>query len=124
MNNDTPADAITQENRVAVREAIRDELRRSPSNGKIREGAGYCYAEIEGEVDVFEIADAALSALNTRTPSLAAQDGLVEAVTRFMPTNINLANKNVDDREIIPLDVTLGELRAIAAALASIEVKS
>ena len=54
-------------------------------------------------------------------PSLAAQDGLVEAVTRFMPTNINLANKNVDDREILPLDVTFGGLRAISAALSAIK---
>lgn len=46
-----------------------------------------------------------------------APDALRVAVEAFMPTNIDLTNTNLRDDQVLPCDVTVGELRAISAAL-------
>lgn len=47
----------------------------------------------------------------------AAATDLVEVCRQFMPKGIALDNANVSDAEIIPLDVTMGELRRMSAAI-------
>ncbi|MGB3844265.1 MAG: hypothetical protein WA940_00210 [Sphingopyxis sp.] len=54
------------------------------------------------------------------TPDSDVIRRLVGAVRAFMPTGISYSNPNIPDDVMIPLDVTMGELRAINAALASI----
>ena len=41
----------------------------------------------------------------------------VEAIRAFLPTNLSLDNPNIGDDVRMPLDCTMGELRALAAAL-------
>lgn len=48
---------------------------------------------------------------------------LVEAVTEFMPTGLALDNANIPDSQVVPLDVTLGEMRKIASALSNLKAK-
>jgi hypothetical protein len=52
---------------------------------------------------------------------LAASHGLYEAAKRFIPPNVCLTNSNIPDDLVIPLDVTMGELRSLATALAKAE---
>ena len=40
---------------------------------------------------------------------------LREAIAKFLPKNIDLDNANIEDDLILPMDVTVGELRALAA---------
>lgn len=48
---------------------------------------------------------------------IAAAPDLYEALKRLIPTNINLNHPALSDETVLPCDVTLGELRAAAAAL-------
>lgn len=49
---------------------------------------------------------------------VAAAPELLAALKRLLPTNIDLTNDLVPDDLVLPCDVTLGELRAAAAAIA------
>lgn len=46
---------------------------------------------------------------------------LLSALERLVPTNVCLTNRNIPDSTVVPLemDVTMGELRALAALIAS-----
>lgn len=47
----------------------------------------------------------------------AAVEGLIEVAKVMLPANLCLTNPNVPDDTKLPLTATMGELRAIAAAL-------
>jgi len=49
---------------------------------------------------------------------IAAAPDLLEVAKSMLPANVCITNPNVRDDTIIPLDVTIGELRKIAAAIA------
>lgn len=53
---------------------------------------------------------------NTRL--IAAAPDLLAALKRLMPTNVCTGNTNVPDSTVLPMDVTMGELRQAAAAIA------
>lgn len=72
----------------------------------------------------FDTEAEAIVAWNTRLTahsgegrSGAGEDALREAVRRFLPTNINLDAVHLSDEATILLDVTMGELRGLRAAL-------
>ncbi len=48
----------------------------------------------------------------------AAAPDMLAAIERFMPKGIAIGNGNIPDDINIPMDVTLGELRAFEAAIA------
>jgi len=48
---------------------------------------------------------------------IAAAPALLAACQTAMPRNLDTANPNIPDDQIIPLDFTMGELRAIHAAI-------
>lgn len=59
-----------------------------------------------------------------RTGQLVERDavaGVVEAIKAFLPRNIDLSNATWADGTVVPLDTTLGELRALSAALTAIK---
>lgn len=58
-----------------------------------------------------------LTAQSGEGRSGAGEDALRDAVRRFLPTNINLDAVHLPDEATIPLDVTMGELRELRAAL-------
>ena len=45
-------------------------------------------------------------------------DALVKALEGCIPSGVCLTNSNMPDDTIVPIDATMGELRAVAAALA------
>ena len=45
-------------------------------------------------------------------------DALVKALEGCIPSGVCLSNSNIPDDTIVPIDATMGELRAVAAALA------
>lgn len=47
-----------------------------------------------------------------------AAEGLLEALKLCVPGNVCLTNTNIPDDMIVPLDVPMGDLRKIAAAIA------
>ena len=57
-----------------------------------------------------------------RLATEAAKDAeiaeLVALLREFMPAGVSLTNKNVPDTVTLPLDITMGELRKLSAALA------
>ncbi len=65
----------------------------------------------------FESSVSRLTAQSGEGRSGAGEDALREAVRRFLPTNINLDAVHLPDEATIPLDVTMGELRGLRAAL-------
>ena len=48
----------------------------------------------------------------------AAAADMLAAIERFMPKGIAIGNGNVPDDLCVPMDVTMGELRAFEAAIA------
>lgn len=46
------------------------------------------------------------------------RDELLEAAERMLPNNIALGNDAWPDSQLVPIDFTLGELRALRAAIA------
>lgn len=48
---------------------------------------------------------------------LAAAPAMFRAIESFMPAGVAIGNGNVPDDIVIPMDVTMGELRAFEAAL-------
>jgi len=52
---------------------------------------------------------------------IAAAPDMHAAIKQFMPKGIEIGNGNVPDDLTIPMDVTMGELRAFDAALAKAE---
>jgi len=49
---------------------------------------------------------------------IAAAPDLLETLKGCLPKNVCLTNRNVRDDVIVPIDVTMGELRQIAAVVA------
>lgn len=77
----------------------------------------YC-ADFDSEQAARNFASAInLAAQSGEGRSGAGEDALREAVRRFLPTNINLDAVHLPDEATIPLDVTMGELRELRAAL-------
>jgi Lar family restriction alleviation protein len=65
----------------------------------------------------------AIAAWNTRHAEAAQLDAMRaarEALRGMLPGNLCLANNVLPDDALVPLDTTMGELRAVAAALASL----
>jgi hypothetical protein len=48
---------------------------------------------------------------------IANQDAMLEAAQKVIPPNLCLTNTNISDDEVVPLDITIGELRKVAAAI-------
>lgn len=59
--------------------------------------------------------------LDAATAFVAAAPIMFAALKRCVPENLCLTNRNVGDDTTVPLDVTMGDLRAIAAAIAKAE---
>jgi len=49
---------------------------------------------------------------------IAAAPDLLTVAMELMPKNICVENTNVQDSQVLPVDVTMGELRRLAAAIA------
>lgn len=79
----------------------------------VRDGAEYHVATIEngapGDICETEFANAAL---------FAASPALYAALDRLTPANVCTTNSNISDDFLVPVDFTMGELRAAWAALA------
>ena len=111
MNNDTPADAITQADRLAAADLI--EAYWSGSNeGMMKLAKSYRAGHSHG---AFVRAFA-----KHRAKSLAAQDGLVDAL-RDLKFICGLERRTKAGESVM---VNINVLRKLDAALASIEVKS
>lgn len=54
------------------------------------------------------------------TPQPAEARGMVEALRVVIPTNLDLSNSNVPDDFVLPINYTMGEMRAAAKALAAL----
>ena len=48
---------------------------------------------------------------------------LVEALEALLPSNVSVENCNIPDDETVPVDMTLGDIRAARAALAKAQGK-
>lgn len=59
-----------------------------------------------------------ISQIKANTRLIAAAPELLVALSALLPNNLCLTNDAWSDETIIPLDVTLGDLRKAAAALA------
>lgn len=51
-------------------------------------------------------------------PVITAAPDLLAVAQDMLPSNLCLTNSNIPDSTVVPLDVTLGELRKIAAVVA------
>ena len=118
MNNDTPADAMELKPcpKCQINEAFVDKHRSYYAAECPR--CGYWTEAFHTEAE-------AIAAWNTRSTSLAAQDGLVEALAYMLRV---FDETNANDYDDVHLMVRQGaKITSIAdcrAALASIEVKS
>lgn len=86
----------------------------------------------ETEEGVNPLADAALIvAMRNALPDLLARieamageiEGLREALAMAIPRNVCLTNRNIADSYVVPIEVTMGELRSMAAALTAPSMK-
>lgn len=48
---------------------------------------------------------------------IAAAPDMAAALQAIMPTGVDTANRNVPDSQVVPVDVTMGELRMMQAAI-------
>jgi|GEM_PF-5900061 len=60
-------------------------------------------------------------ALDASMEAADTLDACERALRAFLPRNVAINNPNVADDEEVPLSVAIGELRAVAAALAKLE---
>ena len=59
-----------------------------------------------------------------RIEALAGEiEGLREALAMAIPRNVCLTNRNIADSYVVPIEVTMGELRSMAAALTAPSMK-
>lgn len=56
--------------------------------------------------------------LDANTALIKAAPNMLAALKALMPTGIDISNVNTADDFVVPLDVTMGELRKLAAAIA------
>lgn len=49
---------------------------------------------------------------------MAASPDLLTVAQNMLPRNVCLTNSNIPDSTVVPLEATMGELRAVAAAIA------
>jgi len=59
--------------------------------------------------------------LNDITQAADTIEALCEALESVIPSYVNLNNHNVIDSDDVPIDMTMGDLRKIAAALAKVQ---
>jgi hypothetical protein len=59
--------------------------------------------------------------VNANIRLIAAAPELLAALKSVLPKNVCLTNRNVPDRSEVEFTITMGELRAIAAAIAKAE---
>lgn len=92
---------------------------------KHRTKAGLSAAALDGFSPVMARGGAIVALVSTLSPKaeadarlIAAAPELLEACQRFMPKGVAIGNGNVPDDLIIPLDVTMGELRKLETAIA------
>jgi len=71
-----------------------------------------------GEVNYYGGHLIAESIAPQNVPMIAAAPNMLAAIERFMPKGIAIGNRNVPDDLVVPMDVTMGELRAFEAAIA------
>lgn len=50
---------------------------------------------------------------------IAAAPTMLEALQAILPTGVSTGNSNISDDFVVPLDVTMGELREVAKAIAA-----
>jgi Lar family restriction alleviation protein len=76
----------------------------------------------KASTEAFGSKDKAIAAWNTRatTAQLDALREAREALEGMLPDNVCLANVVLPDDALVPLDTTMGELRAVAKALATL----
>ena len=70
----------------------------------------FCYAGYDPDVNIANAARI-VHCVNTH-------DALVKALEGCIPSGVCLTNSNIPDDTIVPIDATMGEFRAVAAALA------
>jgi hypothetical protein len=76
---------------------------------------GACEVWQDCEADV-PVATMVIGTDNARL--IAAAPDLLEALQGCLPRNVCLTNANIPDDTILPMDVTMGSLRKISAAIA------
>lgn len=105
MSDNPPAMTDDEPLRAYVREAM-----------KLERWNASCIRTAESiRTDPFVIGVIAARLASADRDKLIARNAeLVEAIRQLLPRNLNLANGNVPDDTTIPLDVTMGELRALA----------
>jgi hypothetical protein len=72
--------------------------------------------DVVGKTRDDDIAENITGIANARL--IAAAPTLYDALAGMIPSNVCLTNRNVPDSTVVPCDVTMGELRTCAAALA------
>lgn len=70
-----------------------------------------CFMAMPGKLGDFE-------KIKANAHLIAAAPDLLEACRRALPANVDTNNKNIPDDLVIPLDVAMGELRMLKAAIA------
>ena len=74
----------------------------------------------EGQMVVCHEARQALAALDSRAVDAGEVERVREAASAMLPKNVCLTNPNWADGTVVPLETTLGELRALSAALSTL----
>ena len=74
--------------------------------------------EAAKDAEIEKMADAFYKAQQTTLTQKQEIAELVALLREFMPAGVSLTNKNVPDTVTLPLDITMGELRKLSAALA------
>jgi hypothetical protein len=73
------------------------------------------------EVDYDDMGEDEMAMAEATARAAALIPEIVMALRRMIPRNVCLTNRNIPDSQILPMDVEVGELRAIAALLSEID---
>lgn len=85
----------------------------------------------QADLDGIEANAALIVAMRNALPDLLARieamageiEGLREALAMAIPRNVCLTNRNIADSYVVPIEVTMGELRSMATALTAPSMK-
>lgn len=109
-HQDSAVEAVARAMQEAV---IRDDEGEFPRLFDLLDFSG----ENKARTVVNGLARAAIAAMPADTLR-EQRDELLEAAERMLPNNIALGNDAWPDSQLVPIDFTLGELRALRAAIA------
>ena len=86
---------------------------------------GWAYHPNDKSFEAWErVAATAREEAAARIEAMAGEvEGLREALAMAIPRNVCLTNRNIADSYVVPIEVTMGELRSMAAALTAPSMK-